>query len=95
MTIGRNNIGDAKIQELWWQKRGLMFTASGYGKNIPSTFMIKLKSNHRWYRVYSIGYSNCSTMYIKRGKCPTNQNFLTENIIDLDDVRDIVAESAI
>lgn len=26
---------------LWWQKKGLMYTTTGYGKKIPTTYMIE------------------------------------------------------
>jgi hypothetical protein len=36
-------------QPLWWQERGLSYTASGYGAKIPSRYMIKWEG--RWRRV--------------------------------------------
>jgi hypothetical protein len=39
------------------------FSSTGYGKNIPTTY--KVKYNGRWYRVYSICYSNVLTEYIR------------------------------
>jgi hypothetical protein len=43
--------------------RGLRIPASGYGKDIPTEYMIKWEG--RWYRVYAMQYSNCPTTYIK------------------------------
>ena len=43
-------------------KRGLMFTASGYGKRIPTEYMVK--HNGKWKRVYTCCYSNTGTAYI-------------------------------
>ncbi|WCO82008.1 hypothetical protein vBPpSSYP_26 [Pseudomonas phage vB_PpS_SYP] len=40
----------------------LSFTRTGYGSKIPS--MYKVQYQGRWYRVYSICYSNVSTEYI-------------------------------
>jgi hypothetical protein len=53
---------ESKIEELWWQKRGLMYTATGYGSKIPTSY--KVKYNNRWYRVYCRIYSNSGTCYI-------------------------------
>jgi hypothetical protein len=43
-------------------KAGLSYTRTGYGSKLPS--MYKVQYNGRWYRVYSIYYSNVSTEYI-------------------------------
>lgn len=47
---------------LWWQDRGLSFTASGYGKRIPTRYMVRYKGKLR--RVYCCIYSNSGTCYI-------------------------------
>lgn len=47
---------------LWWQLRGLMYTATGYGKKIPTDKMIKF--NGRFLRIYCHIFSNCGTCYI-------------------------------
>ena len=52
-----------KRAPLWWQLRGLSFTASGYGKAIPTDLMVKF--NNRWRRVYCCIFSNSGTLYIK------------------------------
>lgn len=54
----------AEIKEnlLWWQKKKLMYTATGYGRRIPTEYMVKY--NNRWYRVYCCIYSNIGTLYI-------------------------------
>lgn len=41
---------------------GLSYTATGYGSKLPSRYMIRFEG--RWYRVYSVCYSNCSTEYV-------------------------------
>lgn len=51
-----------KIKVLWWQAQGLSYTASGYGKRIPSRYMVRF--NNRWHRVYVTIYSNIGTAYI-------------------------------
>lgn len=38
------------------------FTRTGYGSKIPTSYMVRY--NNRWYRVYSVCYSNVSTEYI-------------------------------
>ena len=45
-----------------WQKRGLSFTASGYGAKIPTQYVVK--HNNRMKRVYAIQYSNAGSLYI-------------------------------
>lgn len=53
---------EVKIMELWWQKRGLSFTASGYGPRIPTAYMVKF--NGRWMRVCCCIFSNIGTLFI-------------------------------
>ena len=56
---------DAKVIKgplLWWQKKGLMYTATGYGSKIPTKWQVKW--NNRIYRVYCSIHSNCGVMYI-------------------------------
>lgn len=53
---------EIKINRLWWQEKGLSYTASGYGKRIPTEYMVKF--NGKWRRVYCRIYSNCGTLYI-------------------------------
>jgi hypothetical protein len=43
---------------------GLSWTASGYGKRIPTLYMVQVDG--RWRRVYCCIYSNNGTMYIGR-----------------------------
>lgn len=49
---------------LWWQMRGLMYTASGFGKKIPTQYVINCADNRR-RRVYCAIFSNIGTLYIK------------------------------
>lgn len=51
-----------KIDELHHHKLVLQYTASGYGRKIPTRY--KVKYNNRWYRVYICIYSNSGTSYI-------------------------------
>ena len=53
-----------KVELLWWQKQGLSYTASGYGKKIPTHHMVKLPDDTRWRRVYCCIYSNSGTCYV-------------------------------
>ena len=58
-------------------KRGLMFTASGYGSRIPTEYMVK--HNGKWKRVYLRCYSNSGTAYI--GKWGDyNESFATVDL---------------
>lgn len=69
MIIGEHNIEDLehKEQPLWWHLKGLSYTASGYGKKIPTIHMVKLPSRSRWQRVYCCIYSNIGTCYVTKG----------------------------
>ena len=50
-----------------WQQRGLSYTATGYGKKIPTPYMVRTIDN-RWRRVYCAIYSNAGTLYVMHGK---------------------------
>jgi hypothetical protein len=52
----------AKIKTLWWQDRGLSFTASGYGSRIPSRYMVQWAG--RWRRVYVACWGNASSLWL-------------------------------
>lgn len=52
----------AKTEELDWQKRGLSYTATGYGARIPTSVMVRFKG--KWRRVYCRIYSNSGTCFI-------------------------------
>lgn len=52
-----------KINELEHHKRGLQYTATGYGAKIPSRYMVKWEG--RWYRVYVTQYSNVGSFWIQ------------------------------
>jgi hypothetical protein len=73
LTIWKNNkplcVVESKDEPLWWQERGLSFTASGYGKRIPTRHMVRYQG--RWRRVYICCFSNAGTAYI--GKWVTGQ----------------------
>lgn len=43
--------------------RGLSYTATGYGKKIPTRWKVRVFGN-RWNRVYCACYSNTGTLYI-------------------------------
>lgn len=53
---------ECKLKPLWWQERGLMYTATGYGARIPTRYMVRF--NGKWRRVYARCYSNNATLYI-------------------------------
>jgi len=53
---------ETKTSLLWWQERGLSYTATGYGNKIPTTEM--LFYNRRWRRIYCSTFSNCASYYI-------------------------------
>lgn len=47
---------------MWHHEKGLSYTASGYGKRIPTRH--KVFFNDRWRRVYVCCFSNSGTAYI-------------------------------
>jgi hypothetical protein len=53
---------------LSWQAQGLQYTRSGYGKKIPTSWMIRLPGSPRWRRLYVCCYSNSGTAYVTVGK---------------------------
>jgi hypothetical protein len=70
MIIGEHNLSDLERKDapLWWHKQGLSYTASGYGRKIPTPRMVKLPGSPRWRRVYCCIYSNAGTCYVAQGK---------------------------
>ena len=53
---------ESRDSPLWWQKQGLSFTTTGYGRRIPTSTMVRV--NGKWRRVYVCQYSNAGTAYI-------------------------------
>ena len=56
---------DRREKLLWWQEQGLSFTASGYGRRIPTRHQVRI--NGRWRRVYCCIFSNSGTCYVEQG----------------------------
>ena len=46
-----------------WQKRGLFYTASGYGAAIPTHYVTHWRG--RWRRVYCTIYSNSGSAWVR------------------------------
>ena len=67
--IGEHSIEDlpSKVSALWWHDLKLSYTASGYGRKIPTTQMVQLPGSKRWRRVYCCIYSNIGTCYVTSG----------------------------
>ena len=59
---------EVKYEPLEWQKRGLQYTATGYGRKIPTEYMVK--HENRWKRVYNCIYSNSGVLYIESNRKP-------------------------
>ncbi len=60
---------EARLSILWWQARGLSYTASGYGRKIPTSLQVRIPDRlgrMRWCRVYCCIYSNAGTCYVDR-----------------------------
>ena len=49
-------------KELWWHKKGLTQTTTGYGNKLTTRHMIRYKNRN--YRVYAICHSNCASHYV-------------------------------
>lgn len=47
---------------------GLSYTASGYGRKIPTRMMVKIPGSPRWRRVYCAIFSNIGTLYVLKRK---------------------------
>lgn len=61
---------EVRQKPLWWQERGLSFTASGYGSRVPTIWQIRV--DDRWRRVYCRIYSNSGTLFIGKRYDYTN-----------------------
>ena len=48
---------------LWFHKRHLLQTATGYGRNLKTEFMYLY--NNRLHRIYFCCFSNTGTLYVK------------------------------
>lgn len=59
---------ECKEKPLWFHDKGLMQTASGYGKRLVTPYMVRF--NDKWRRVYCCVFSNSGTCYI--GKLSDN-----------------------
>lgn len=57
------NDDNAVYSPLWYHKRGLMQTASGYGRKLVTEW--KIEYNNRLYRIYLCIFSNSGTLYIR------------------------------
>jgi hypothetical protein len=67
---------EAKEVPLWWQEKGLSYTATGYGRKIPTRYMVRVRG--LWRRVYACQISNAGTCYI--GK-PGAWEYIVQDIV--------------
>ena len=56
----------AARRPLWWHTAGKTYTATGYGKRIPTEYVVRL--DRRWRRVYCCVFSNAGTLYVEGAK---------------------------
>jgi hypothetical protein len=70
MIIAHYDINDLPHKEvvLPWQAKGLQYTATGYGRKIPTRHMVKLPGSDKWLRVYCCIFSNAGTCYVPDAK---------------------------
>jgi len=66
-TYNREDL-ETKRELLPWQKLGLSYTSTGYGKKIPTPTMVRLPGSPRWRRVYCCIFSNMGTCYVQAPK---------------------------
>lgn len=59
-----------KVAPLPFHDAGLSYTASGYGRRIPTRFMVHVSG--RWHRVYLCQFSNAGSAYIGPSKAWTH-----------------------
>jgi len=59
INIAKSELIDAP---LWWQEKGLSYTASGYGRKIPTRHKVRYKGRLR--RIYCCIFSNSGTCFI-------------------------------
>jgi hypothetical protein len=66
LTLRRNNGTSANVpvleKPLAWQTAGLTYTASGYGRRIPTRHIVRIDG--KWRRVYCCIFSNIGTCYV-------------------------------
>lgn len=55
---------ESRHSPLWWHTAGKSYTASGYGRKIPTATKVRIPGETRWRRVYCCIYSNSGTCYI-------------------------------
>lgn len=57
-----SDVSEWRVSYTWWQLQGLSQTATGYGKKLTTSRMVRIGT--RWHRVYCVCYSNIGTCYI-------------------------------
>ena len=71
---------ESKHDPLWWQLAGRSYTASGYGRKIPTSKKVKATGadgRERWYRVYCTIYGNNGTCWIDRKGFDFSENIVS------------------
>lgn len=56
---------ETQVRPLPWQKLGLTYTKTGYGRRIPTQHMARLPGTTRWRRVFVCVFGNAGTAYIE------------------------------
>ena len=64
--LNRDNAEQVQSAPLWWQERGLQYTATGYGSKIPTRYKAFVHGKFR--RVYCRVFSNAGTCFVMLGK---------------------------
>ncbi len=66
---------ESRDNPLPWQRAGLSYTATGYGRRIPTTRMVRLPGETRWRRVYCAIFGNAGTAYVedRRNRSPNGR----------------------
>jgi hypothetical protein len=55
---------ETKEKPLWYHNAGLMQTASGYGKKLVSSKMLRIQGEKVWRRIYVVCFSSSGSSYI-------------------------------
>jgi hypothetical protein len=76
--LQNSEIQSVRRKLLWWQARGISYTATGYGRKIPTTVQIRI--GNRWHRVYCVCYSNTGSCYVVRQGKPV---YIDESYVNL------------
>lgn len=74
-------LDDEDVAEVRITEAPRHYSATGYGRKIPTQYMLRIKE--RWHRVYSMVYGNSGTAYVLKGGAELILETLTEHRIEM------------